>query len=116
MTERNRKRGNRKPRTSGAIAQREWKQLHHRRPPIEVLSADEVQAIHGAAQQILEEVGMTVLSEQAQQRYEEFGFDVNRADNRVRFDRKGLMEVIHHAPSSFTLHARNPQDGRPSSG
>ncbi|MEM7292702.1 MAG: trimethylamine methyltransferase family protein [Pseudomonadota bacterium] len=109
MSDRSRKRGNRKPRVGGSIAQRPWKLLEFTRPPIDVLSEDALHSIHAAGQHILEEIGMTVLSDQALEYYANFGFDVDRTNNRVRFDRHGIDKALATVPASFVLHARDPE-------
>jgi len=77
--------------------------------PIEVLSADQVTAIHEAGLSILEEIGMRVLQPRARQLYRQGGADVDDASMRVRMDRAMVMQHIATAPSSFDLRARNPQ-------
>ena len=52
------RRRSRPQRIPGALQQRPWKQFTLPYRPIEVLSADQVEAIHDAALTILEEVGM----------------------------------------------------------
>ncbi|MEZ5774939.1 MAG: trimethylamine methyltransferase family protein [Hyphomicrobiaceae bacterium] len=95
-------------RKSGGLPQRPFKQLVYRYPPIEIISADEVEAIHEMGLTILEEVGMKVLSGPARAAYRAAGFSVDEAEQRVRFDRAGAMGLVAHAPSSFLLTARNP--------
>ena len=89
-----RRRPGRPPREIGGIQQRPWKQLTRPYPPIEMLSADHVQAIHEAALTILEEIGMRVLQPQARRLYREAGADVDEGEMRVRFDR-ALRDGAH---------------------
>ena len=74
--------------------------------PTEVLSADQVEAIHDASLRLLRDTGMRVLEPGARERFEHAGCTV--ADDRVRFDPDMVVETIATAPSSFTLRARNP--------
>ncbi len=103
-----RRRADRGQRKVGAIAQLPWGQVHYRNAPIEPLSADQLEAIHQTALTILEEIGIKVLAGQARAAYKSAGFQVDQAEEKVHFDRVGLEELVAQAPSSFTLHARNP--------
>jgi trimethylamine--corrinoid protein Co-methyltransferase len=109
MTQRGRRRPQRKARTSGHITQSPWKQLRYQNAAFELLSQDALESIHQAALSILRDTGMIVLSKPACERYRTAGCDIDEADNRVRFE-PGLVEaLVAQAPSSFTLLARNPE-------
>lgn len=73
-----------------------------------VLSHDALEAIHQASLTILEEIGMDVILPEARERMKAAGADVTAGTDRVRFDRGLIMDMIASAPSSFTMHARNP--------
>ena len=76
--------------------------------PVCAVSADELEAIHGASLAILEEIGMDVLDAEAREILRGAGAVVDTDGPRVRFDR-GLVEAtIGKAPRSFVLHARAP--------
>ena len=77
--------------------------------PTEVVSADELESIHDASLQVLEEIGMDFLDEEARDLLAAAGARVEPGTERVRFDRAMVEERIKTAPSSFTLHARNPE-------
>lgn len=104
-----RRRPGRAPREAGGIGQRPWKQLTRPYRPIEILSADQLAAIHEMALTILEEIGMRVLLPRARELYRRAGADVDEGEMRVRFDRAMVMERVSTAPSSFELRARNPE-------
>jgi len=108
MTQRGRRRPQRKARVSGTITQSPWKPLRYHNAPFELLSEDALEGIHQAALSILQETGMTILSNEACQSYGAAGFDVDADSNRVRFDSGLLESLVAQAPSSFTLQARNP--------
>ncbi|MEZ5923434.1 MAG: trimethylamine methyltransferase family protein [Hyphomicrobiaceae bacterium] len=101
-------RANRAPRKVGGLAQRSWKLFELPYRPIEVLSADQVMAIHEAALDILETTGMKVLEPRARALYRQAGATVDETILRVRFDRRMILDEVAKAPSSFTLEARNP--------
>ncbi|OOG67821.1 hypothetical protein BLJAPNOD_01772 [Ensifer sp. M14] len=73
-----------------------------------VLSDDALEAVHQASLTILEEIGMDVILPEARERMKVAGADVTPGTDRVRFDRGLIMDMIASAPSSFTMHARNP--------
>jgi trimethylamine--corrinoid protein Co-methyltransferase len=102
------RRRERPARIAGAIAQRPWKQFSLPYRPIEVLSADQVQQIHDTALTILEEIGMKVLEPRARDHYARAGAKIEAGEDRVRFDRALVEELVAKAPAEFTLEARNP--------
>ncbi|MBI3672903.1 MAG: trimethylamine methyltransferase family protein, partial [Rhizobiales bacterium] len=102
------RRSNRAERGGTGLMQRPFRQTELTYRPIEILSADQIMAIHRAALTILEEVGFKVLSERARELYRQGGADVVPGSDRVRFSRAMLMEWIGKAPAQFTLAARDP--------
>jgi trimethylamine--corrinoid protein Co-methyltransferase len=76
--------------------------------PTDVVSADELEMIHDASLQILEEIGMDFLDEDARRLLISAGASVEPGSTRVRFDRDMVLQQIKTAPSSFTFHSRNP--------
>ena len=89
--------------------QRPWAQPRLRYKPTEVVSADELESIHQASLQVHEEIGMDFLDEEARNLLAAAGARVEPGSERVRFDRDMVTERIKTAPSSFRLHARNPE-------
>jgi trimethylamine--corrinoid protein Co-methyltransferase len=81
-----------------------------RRPyaPVSAVSEDELEAVHNAALEILEEIGMDVLHDEGRRILKAAGADVDPNSHRVRFDRGLILSKIGLAPSEFTLHGRNP--------
>lgn len=74
----------------------------------EILTPEALDDIHDASLQVLEEIGMDVMLAQAREIMAAAGADVRPGSERVRFDRGLIMDMMSHAPSEFTLHARNP--------
>jgi trimethylamine--corrinoid protein Co-methyltransferase len=85
-----------------------WRTVVNRYPHLEVLSADQVEAIHQASLDLLENQGLRVLHDGARGLLAEAGATVDGDSQMVRFDRAMVMEHVAKAPSEFTLHARNP--------
>jgi trimethylamine---corrinoid protein Co-methyltransferase len=81
------------------------------------LTEEQLEAIHEQAIRILQEIGTEVLDDRARALLAEAGQTVE--DTRVRWDRAFVEEMVARAPSSFTLHGRNPErtitigEGRP---
>ena len=85
-----------------------WRSLTTPYPPIEVLSADQLEAIHLTSLRVLAEIGMKVLSPDARRLYENAGAQVDHGSELVRFDPAMIEELLAKAPSEFTVRARNP--------
>ncbi|WP_274628527.1 trimethylamine methyltransferase family protein [Arvimicrobium flavum] len=93
---------------SAAFEQPPFRQLRIPFPPTKLISDDELESIHLASLRVLKEIGLDVLHEGARQIMKDHGADVRSGSERVHFDSDMLLEMVSHAPSEFTLHARNP--------
>ena len=96
-------------RTASGIKQLPWLRLVNPYRPVEVLDEEALQRIHDASMQILEELGLEILSEEALARFTAAGARVDRESRRVRLDRDLVLEHVALAPKRFTLHSRNPE-------
>ena len=76
--------------------------------PMEIISADQVEALHNASLDILENIGIMVRLPRAREILRKAGQKVDEDTHIVYFDRGFVMEAMSHAPSEFTLHAPNP--------
>jgi len=99
----------RERRTAGGLKQLPWRTYRNPYKPIEVLSADHLEAVHNTSLRILEEHGMEFLDDEALALLKGAGADVKTGDRIVRFDRGFVLESIAKAPSEVRLHARNPE-------
>ena len=79
-----------------------------RYPRTELISADELESIHLGSLRVLSEIGMDFLDPDARQILRGAGAHVEADSQRVRFPPEMVDEIIRTAPSTFTLHARNP--------
>ena len=104
-----RKRKPRRPKTAAKTAQLPWEQLRLRYDPIEILSIDQIHAIHATALSILEEVGMRVLEPKARGLLAAAGCKVDESAMLAHFDRAMVEEFVAKAPAEFSLTARNPE-------
>jgi len=99
--------GNKRRDSPIAIDQMDWRLPINTDRPTEPLNADGVQAIHLGAMHILEEIGIEFLNDDACAILKKSGCKVDGAN--VRMDREWLIEMISHAPETFTIVPRNPQ-------
>ncbi|SME88529.1 trimethylamine---corrinoid protein Co-methyltransferase [Tistlia consotensis] len=94
-------------RQAGGLQQLPWQQVRNPYKPVEVLSEDQVEAIHQAALRILEELGIEFMSDRALDRLAAGGAEVERASGLVRFDRGLVEQSLATVPERFTMTPRN---------
>jgi len=112
-----RSRPRRERRTGGGIPRLPWRRVLNVFAPVEILGADQVEAIHDAGLRILRDVGVEVLGGRAIDLLERAGAPVERAGDaagrgaaaRVRLEPAQVTELVGLAPARFELFARNPQ-------
>ncbi len=103
-----RRQGGRGRRAAGGIAQLPWRDVTNPYPPLQVLSADQLEAIHLTSLRILEELGIEVMSPRALAVLSAAGASVDADTGLVRLDRGLVQQALSSAPASFTLTPRNP--------
>jgi trimethylamine--corrinoid protein Co-methyltransferase len=91
-----------------AIPQLSRRMVERRFPPIELVSADELESIHATSLRVLAEIGMDFTLPEAQTLLKQAGAEVQGA--RVRFPQGLVDEAIKTIPPTFTFHARNPEN------
>ncbi len=103
------KRQRRVERDSGQsrIARPPWRNLVNRLAPVEVLSADQVEAIHHSSLEVLAHIGIKVLHGQSRDLLARAGAQVDEGSQMVRMDPALVEEKIALAPSTFAVRARN---------
>jgi len=95
-------------RTAGVVPQLPWRRVTNPWPPLQVLSADQVETIIEAALTVLEEQGMRFLDAGSRGVLQRAGATVDAATMMVRFERGMVRQLTALAPAEFTLRARNP--------
>ena len=85
-------------------------------PPMQLLSADQVEAIHEASLHILENFGIEVISSRALALFERAGASVDHASQTVKLDRGLVSAALKSVQSAFTLQSRNPERNVPLGG
>ena len=99
--------GNSARRGTAVIEQMPWRLPVNTDRPTEPLTEEGVQAIHNAAMEILEDIGIEFLNAEALEIMREAGCTIT--GQNVRMGRDFVMEMVAKAPSSFTLTPRNPE-------
>jgi trimethylamine--corrinoid protein Co-methyltransferase len=97
-------------RKKAAFVQLPRRRLTSPYPPMEIVSADQIEAIHQASMQVLEEIGMNFLLPEAREILRQAGAEVESDGPRVRFDRTLVAEAVARAPSLVRTRARNPEN------
>jgi trimethylamine---corrinoid protein Co-methyltransferase len=96
-------------RTAPGLTQLPWRRLVNPFRPVEILSTDQVEAIHAASLRILAEVGVECLGDRVLDAFAGAGASVDRSTRRVRLDPAQTESLIETAPATFRLHARNSE-------
>ena len=81
-------------------------ELERKIPWVDLLGPEQVQTIHDASMDVIEEVGVEFRCDDAIALWREAGADVDGV--RVRIGRDLLMSLVDTAPSSYTMVARDP--------
>jgi trimethylamine---corrinoid protein Co-methyltransferase len=84
-----------------------WRLVRNPFRPFEIISADELEAIHLASLRILEETGISVQSERARSLLARHGARAAPGEQVVRLDRDFVLSAIADAPSLIEMTARN---------
>lgn len=108
MTRKRRRRSDGHRRVADALHQLPWHRVESHFRPMEVLQAEQVEAIHDCSLRILEEFGVEMMNAEARSILEGAGAEVDHASGLVRLDRGLVEEQVAKAPSSVTLTPRNP--------
>jgi trimethylamine--corrinoid protein Co-methyltransferase len=90
-----------------ALPQLPWRDVRNPYPPMRMLSADQVEAIHFTSLKILRELGIELMSARARSLMRAYGAEVDEATGTVRIDEALVDRALRTAPSSFALTPRN---------
>lgn len=75
----------------------------------ELLTQQQVERVHEASLEILQEVGLLVRHGPARELFRNHGCEVNSETNRVKFPRAIVEKYIKVLPPKFTFHGRDPK-------
>ena len=107
MSEPRQRRRERLPRTQASIPQLPRRRVRNPYPPMQMLSEDQVEAIHDASMHILENFGIEVMSPRALSLFEQAAAKVDHANQTAWRDRGLVAETSATAPWRYTLTPRN---------
>jgi trimethylamine--corrinoid protein Co-methyltransferase len=96
-----------KRRKAGDIVQMPWRQMRNPFKPLQIISDDEVEAVHGAALRILSEVGIRCHVAEARFLLSRAGALVDESDARVRIGPELIEMALATVPAEVTLTPRN---------
>lgn len=94
--------------SSAAGRQVSYRRIENSLPYATVFSDDQVEAIHRASLQVLEELGICVLLPEAQQHFASAGARVDHDSQMVFIDRGIVQSALATAPSRFMVRAPSP--------
>jgi trimethylamine--corrinoid protein Co-methyltransferase len=78
----------------------------------QLLSPEEVQRVHEASLEILDQVGLEVNNPRARERFREHGCRVDDTTERVTFPSAVIEECLKSIPPKFTFYAQDPEFDR----
>ena len=104
-----RKSRQRPQRDPNAIDRVSWRRVVNPYPPMNILSEDQIEAIHLASLDVLRDAGVKFFSERARKTFESAGANVDHAEQMIRFDPALVTKLVDSAPSKFHIKTRNPE-------
>jgi trimethylamine--corrinoid protein Co-methyltransferase len=82
--------------------------LRNHLKPLEILSQDQLMAVHEASLNLLENIGIEFMGPAARRKFREAGAEVDEATGLVKIPRELVDRALRSAPFSFVLTPRNP--------
>jgi trimethylamine--corrinoid protein Co-methyltransferase len=76
--------------------------------PLEILSQDQLMAIHEASLHLLETIGIEFMGAAARQKFRAAGASVDDSTGLVKIPREVVQQALATAPERFVLSSRNP--------
>jgi trimethylamine--corrinoid protein Co-methyltransferase len=98
----------RRDKAGASIAQLPWETVRNPWPPMQMLSADQMQDLHDTSIRILKDLGIKVMGANARALFARAGARID-PDGVVRIDEDHVTEALRTAPRSVTLTPRNPE-------
>lgn len=90
------------------IVQKPWRQIRNSHPKIRIISDDEVERLHLASLDILEQIGILCHLPEARALFGRAGAIVDEGTGRIRLGRDIIEQALTTVPAEFTLTPRNP--------
>lgn len=96
-------------RRDAPLVQLPWGQPLNTLGPVDLLSADEIEALHATSLRILETIGVWFHDDDARDIFRRAGAEVDEDSRRVRIGRDIVEEALSRVVPAFTLTPRNPE-------
>lgn len=112
MTSADRRAARRRNRTHSPLSHIPNRRILNSIPPTQVLNAEQLDKLHDASMQIVEEIGISFMDDEVLDIWHQAGAKVDHKAQHVWIDRGLLLDLVARAPSEFTWRARNPQWNR----
>ena len=93
---------------SASIEQLEFSPPYNTDNFVEPLSIEGIEAIDNAAMDVLEQIGIEFLNDEAISVLKDAGCNIKEGSKNVRMDRSWVKEMIKKSPTEFTIIPRNP--------
>ncbi|MBX3577487.1 MAG: trimethylamine methyltransferase family protein [Rhizobiaceae bacterium] len=103
-------------RTASSIPQLAARYVRNPYPPMQLLSPDQVEAIHEASLHILENFGIELMSQRGLDLFAKAGADVDLVTQTVKLDRELVAEALNTTRPSYALTPRNADRSVPLGG
>jgi len=97
-----------KPKRPSPVLSIPFRQPRNPWTPVDILSPDQVEQLHNASMEILEDTGIDFLDDETLTIWEKAGAKVDRAARHVWIDRGLIESAVASAPAEFDWYARNP--------
>ena len=105
--ERQRRRSRRRAaRNPNQVQRLKWRRVENPYAPLEIVSEDQLEAIHQASLRVLRDSGVKFLSSRARKILQSAGAEIDDSSQMACFDPNLVQELIRQAPSSFELAGR----------
>ncbi|HEY4164214.1 MAG TPA: trimethylamine methyltransferase family protein [Dongiaceae bacterium] len=82
--------------------------LRNNLKPLEILSQDQLMAIHEASLHLLETIGIEFMGAAARDKFRKAGASVDDSTGLVKIPREVVQHALETAPARFVLNSRNP--------
>ena len=95
-------------RLQSPFAQLPFRRIQNHFPPLEVITPEQVEQLHEASMEILENIGIMFMDAETLDLWEKAGARVDHRNQHVWFDRGLILGLVAKAPPQFTWRARDP--------
>ena len=93
--------------TAGSLSQLPWRDVRNTYPTLDILSTDQVEAIHRISLRILSELGIELMSPRARALLRAYGAEIDEASGNVRLD-AALVERALATPYCLFIVVQKP--------